>query len=78
MPSRGTGLGGMLAAGAAFGAGSAVAHHAVGSMMGGGRGSEVGGAPIGAGGGGEYAGPQQYQSQEVSPYGTYPSDLSSY
>lgn len=37
------GLGSMMAAGAAFGAGSAVAHHAVGSMMGGsGRGYQEG------------------------------------
>ena len=34
MPMR-SGLGGALATGFAFGAGSAVAHHAVGSMLGG-------------------------------------------
>jgi hypothetical protein len=36
------GLGSMMAAGAAFGVGSAVAHQAVGSMMGGGQGKEGG------------------------------------
>jgi hypothetical protein len=35
MPMRAPGLGSMLATGAAFGAGSAIAHHAVGSMVGG-------------------------------------------